>query len=383
MTVAEFGIYVHVPYCAARCGYCDFNTYTPGEDAHSTRRRWRESAVAEVRLAAARLGAGRQVSTVFFGGGTPTLMPAADLAAVVGVIRSEFQLADDAEITTEANPETITPGMLDGLLAGGFNRLSLGMQSADPGVLATLDRVHSPGGAIRAARIASIAGFDRVSLDLIYGTPGETLASWRATLDAAVETGVGHISAYALKIEPGTAMHRKMLAGQVAPTDDDAAAAAYEAADELLAAAGMPWYEISNWARPGEECRHNLGYWRDGDWWGVGPGAHSHVAGRRWWNHRNPRRWMAALDGGGQPIDGEESLTRQDRLTERLMLGLRLAEGLAVADVAEFGPTAALAAQADELRKEGLLQSQDRLALTRRGRLLADAVTLRLLDCFR
>jgi oxygen-independent coproporphyrinogen-3 oxidase len=373
--------YVHVPYCAARCGYCDFNTYAPGEDAHRTRRQWREAAVAEVALAASRLGTGRPAASVFFGGGTPTLLPAADLAAVLAAIRDTFGLAPDAEITTEANPETIAPSMLDDLLAAGFTRLSLGMQSADETVLRVLDRRHTPGSAVRAARRASLAGFERVSLDLIYGTPGEDLASWRRTLDAALESGVGHVSAYALKVEPGTALHRRVRTGAVAAPDDDYAAAAYELADEVLGAAGLTWYEISNWAVPGEQCRHNLLYWHGGDWWGIGPGAHSHIAGVRWWNRRNPRAWIAALQDGADPREGEETLTRYEQVLELLMLRLRLRDGLPPAQWAALAPGPAWHKQVRMLRDEGLAMVGDGIVLTRRGRLMADAVTLRLLDC--
>jgi oxygen-independent coproporphyrinogen-3 oxidase len=244
--------YVHVPYCAARCGYCDFNTYVPGEAGRGSQAQWRSAAIAEVRLARRQLaGDERPVQSVFFGGGTPTLLPVADLAAVVEATSAEFSLAADAEITVEANPEDVTPELLDDLLAAGVNRLSIGMQSADPQVLAVLDRRHRPAGAVTAARQAHVAGFDRVSLDLIYGTPGESVESWRATLTAAVETGVTHVSAYALKVEQGTGLHRRVARGVTPVPDDDEAAAAYEIADEVLTRAGLPWYEISNWAVPG------------------------------------------------------------------------------------------------------------------------------------
>jgi putative oxygen-independent coproporphyrinogen III oxidase len=368
-----FGVYVHVPYCASRCGYCDFNTYVPGEAARASVDRWQSAAVAEVRLARRELPNAGPVTTVFVGGGTPTLLPVADLAAVLSCVATEFGLTDDAEVTVEANPETITPGVLDDLLAGGVNRLSLGMQSADPGVLSVLDRHHTPGRAVEAARSAQLAGFDQVSLDLIYGTPGQTAESWRTTLRTAIDTGVGHVSAYALKVEPGTALHRRVARGEVRATDDDEAADAYEIAEGELAGAGLGWYEISNWARPGEECRHNLGYWRGADWWGVGPGAHSHVAGRRWWNERNPFTWIEALDRGVSPSAGGETLSDDERRTEFVMLRLRLAEGIAL--------TPAQRATAAQLETEGLLDlSGDRATLTLSGRRIADAVTLRLLE---
>lgn len=375
-------MYVHVPYCSVRCGYCDFNTYVPGEDAHSTQRSWRDSALAELDRAAAVLGTDRSVATVFFGGGTPTLLPSRDLGAVLNGISQRFGLQPGAEVTTEANPETVTPQVLEGLLGAGFTRISLGMQSADPRILSVLDRTHTPGGAVAAARAALRAGFDRVSLDLIYGSPGEDLDSWRRTLDAALDAGVGHISAYALKVEQGTALHRRVRAGDVPAPDDDYAAAAYETADEVLSTAGLDWYEISNWAVAGQECRHNLLYWRGGDWWGVGPGAHSHMAGVRWWNHRNPRRWTAALAEGSDPAAGREELARGDRITEWVMLRLRLAEGLPLREAESWQPAPGWKSLLRSLESEGLVECGDAVVLTRSGRLLADAVTLRLLDCF-
>ncbi len=371
--------YVHVPYCAARCGYCDFNTYVPGEQGRGSRSQWRDAAVAEVAAARAALPVDpRPVASVFVGGGTPTLLPAADLGAVVARIAEEFGLTADAEVTVEANPENITPRLLDDLLTAGVNRLSIGMQSADPAVLAVLDRRHQRDGAVRAARLAALAGFDRVSLDLIYGTPGETDASWRDTVRTAIDTGVTHVSAYALKVEPGTALARQVAAGHVAPPDDDEAASRYEAADDMLTAAGLPWYEISNWAVPGHECRHNVGYWSGDDWWGVGPGAHSHLAGVRWWNVRHPTRWTAAVSGGEDPREGQEVLDADQRRTEQVMLGVRLAAGFDPDVLVGPGRRRTVAA----LARRGLLEpaGEREWRLTRRGRLLADAVTVELLQ---
>lgn len=367
--------YVHVPYCSARCGYCDFNTYVPGESGRGAPTAWRAAAEAEVRLARTRLGSERGVSSIFFGGGTPTLLPAADLGAVIRAVEGQFGLTPGAEVTVEANPENVTAALLEDLSAHGVNRLSIGMQSADPEVLKVLDRRHGGHDAVRAAHLARAAGFARVSLDLIYGTPGETDASWRATVRAALAAGVGHVSAYALKVERGTALARRVAAGQVPPVDDDTAATRYEIADDELSDAGLNWYEISNWARPGHESGHNLGYWRGDDWWGVGPGAHSHVAGTRWWNHRLPQAWMDAVLAGGDPRAGHEVLSPTQRTTESVMLAVRLAGGFDPEAVA--GPRAPLG----DLRRRGLLEPVDarRWRLTRRGRLLADAVTLELL----
>lgn len=315
---------------------------------------------------------------MFFGGGTPTLLPPADLGAVASAIASEFGLAPGAEITVEANPEDVTPRLLDELLAAGATRLSLGMQSTDRRVLAVLERRHTPGGAVRAAQLARAVGFRRVSLDLIYGAPGESLASWQDTVQSAIATGVTHLSAYALKVEPGTAMGRRVARSELPAPDDDVAARDYEAADALLTAAGLPWYEISNWAVRGHECQHNLGYWRGDDWWGIGPGAHSHYRGVRWWNERSPARWGALLAGGGDPRAGTETLSPAQRLTERVMLELRLASGL---DLATLPAGAALEAVTAALAGDGLVvRDRGRIVLTRAGRRLADGVTLRLLD---
>lgn len=368
--------YVHVPYCTSRCGYCDFNTYVPGEEGRGSQGQWRSAATAEVEWARQALGDDqRPVASVFFGGGTPTLLPVADLAAVLTALSERFGLAADAEVTVEANPENVTPGLLDDLLAGGVNRLSIGMQSADPAVLAVLDRQHRRDGAVKAARMAALAGFDRISLDLIYGTPGETDESWRDTVLTAVATGITHVSAYALKVEQGTALARRVAAGAVPAPDADEAAARYEIADDLLGNAGMPWYEISNWAAPGHESRHNIGYWSGDDWWGVGPGAHSHVTGVRWWNVRHPTRWAAALAAGEDPREGEEVLDDDQRRTEQVMLAIRLADGF---DPVALGVSPAAVA---DLVRQGLLEPRgERWRLTRTGRLLADRVTLALLD---
>ena len=370
--------YVHVPYCSSRCGYCDFNTYVAGEAGRGSKGQWRPAAQTEVRRARAALpDDARQVASVFFGGGTPTLLPVSDLAAVIVAIDSQFGLAADAEITVEANPENVTPGLLDDLLAAGVTRLSLGMQSADSGVLGTLDRKHGALSAVRAARLAQLAGFGQVSLDVIYGTPGETSESWRRTLEAVIDTGVTHVSAYALKVEVGTALARRIQRGEVAPTDDDQAAACYEAADAILTGAGLPWYEVSNWAVEGHECRHNLGYWSGDDWWGVGPGAHSHLAGTRFWNLRHPTRWAKALTAGEDPVEGRETLTADQMQMERVMLQIRLAAGFDPAELIQGDATAITSS----LASRGLIETWGpRWRLTRRGRLLADGVTIEMLD---
>ena len=356
------GVYVHVPYCTSRCGYCDFNTYVApaGERAG-----YAALAMLEVEQAARRLTG--PVDTVFFGGGTPTLLGAADLVAILRAIDERIGLAPGAEVTTEANPETVSPAVFEALRAGGFTRVSLGMQSAAPHVLAALDRVHTPGRAVEAAREARAAGFEHVSLDLIYGTPGETDDDWRASLATALGAEPDHVSAYALTVERGTALHAKVRRGELQAPDDDVLADRYAIADELLEAAGLRWYEISNWARAGGECRHNLGYWHDADWWGIGPGAHSHMAGERWWNVKRPAEYAERVLAGASPAAGRERLDAATRAFEQVMLGVRLAEGFAATPGAE------------QLAADGLLDlAGGRAVLTLRGRLLADRVVLAL-----
>jgi oxygen-independent coproporphyrinogen-3 oxidase len=369
-------VYVHVPFCSSRCGYCDFNTYTAEELGSSVRRdTFHEVLAQEIRLAAGVL-AGRPVETVFIGGGTPTLLGAAGLSAVLDTVRTELGLAPDAEVTTEANPDSVDASMLDALLEAGYTRISFGMQSSSSRVLQVLDRTHTPGASVAAARSATRAGFAHVNLDLIYGTPGETDDDLRRSVEDAVSAGVDHVSAYALIVEDGTPLARRVRRGELPAPDDDVAAERYVIVDEVLSAAGMAWYEVSNWALPGGECRHNLGYWHDDDWWGVGPGAHSHLAGERWWNVKNPRTYADRLAAGESPEDGREALTSEQRHMERVMLGMRLAEGL---------PSAGLDAQlVDELEQDGLVVAGtpagvERIVLTDRGRLLADAVVRRLL----
>ena len=373
---APFGVYVHVPFCLTRCGYCDFNTYTASElGSGASRDSYAALAVEEIRLAAKTLGGHRgPVQTVFFGGGTPTLLPAADLAAILTAIDSELGLADGAEVTTEANPETVDDRSLAQLRASGFNRISLGMQSAVPHVLAVLDRVHQPGRPEQCVAWAKAAGFEHVSLDLIYGTPGEGDADWVTSLDRALAAGPDHISAYSLIVEDGTRLAARIRRGELPMPDDDVLADRYLIADERLAAAGLSWYEVSNWAASaGSECRHNLLYWTGGDWWGVGPGAHSHAGGTRWWNVRHPAAYAERISAGLSPAQAREVLTDAERATERIMLETRLAAGCPVDALSQTGLAAARQAAADGLvRPDGLDAGVVRL--TTSGRLLADAV---------
>ncbi|MDT4951692.1 MAG: hypothetical protein QOJ37_4287 [Pseudonocardiales bacterium] len=382
-----FGVYVHVPFCQTRCGYCDFNTYTATELGSGVNRgSYADTVLRELRLAADVLDDGDPfgdrippVSTIFFGGGTPTLLPAEHLGLIISEIGGRFGLADDVEITTEANPETVTPSYLSKLREAGFNRISLGMQSAVPKVLAVLDRTHRPGRPEAAVAEARAAGFEHVNLDLIYGAPYETDADWQASLDAAIGAGPDHVSAYALVVEPGTALAGQVARGVVPAPDDDVLADRYVMADEALRAAGYDWYEISNWARSDAgRCRHNELYWSDANWWGLGPGAHSHVSGVRWWNVKHPVRYTALVDAGRSPAAGRETLDDEARLTERVMLGVRRREGLAVLSLPEPSrsvlPQLATWGLVDKARFEG-----GQVVLTQRGRLMADAVVKELL----
>jgi putative oxygen-independent coproporphyrinogen III oxidase len=369
-----FGFYVHVPFCAVRCGYCDFNTYTATElGGGGSQAAYAGHAIAEVEYAAKVLGPDLpEVATVFFGGGTPTLLPAGDLTGILDAIHDTFGLAPDAEVTTEANPDSVTPESLAALRAGGFNRVSFGMQSAVPHVLRVLERTHDPANVARAVGWARDAGFEQVSLDLIYGTPGESIADWRTSVEAALASEPDHISAYSLIVEDGTRLARQVRTGAIPAPDDDDLAEKYVIADDAFSAAGLEWYEISNWARDPDRvrarrCRHNELYWTGASWWGVGPGAHSHVDGERWWNLKHPSAYAVRIAAGESPAEGGEVLDGATRLLERVLLEVRLRDGLPL-DLVER-------TRADEVVAGGLaVLDEGRLVLTRRGRLLADGV---------
>ncbi|QGN56956.1 radical SAM family heme chaperone HemW [Nostocoides sp. HKS02] len=375
-----FGVYLHVPFCSVRCGYCDFNTYTLtelGADGASVAT-FADAALREVDFAANVLGDPPRVDTVFVGGGTPTMLAAADLARMLGGIRDTFGLAADAEVTTEANPDSVTAEGLELLAGAGFTRVSIGMQSAVPHVLRTLERTHDPANVVRAVSAARAAGL-QVSLDLIYGTPGESLEDWRASLDAATDLQPDHVSAYALVVEDGTKLAAQVRRGQVPAPEDDDEAAKYELADDHLAGAGYGWYEVSNWARRSDaRCRHNEGYWSDANWWGIGPGAHSHVGGVRWWNVKHPNAYAARVGGGLSPAHGRETLTDEQRYDERVLLQVRLADGLPLETLAPHGRTAVAGLIAEGLVDGSAALRRRRVVLTRQGRLLTDTVVRRL-----
>ncbi len=365
-SLPAFGVYVHVPFCSVRCGYCDFNTYTADELGEgATRASYADSAIAEIRRAAAQTGP-RTVETVFVGGGTPTQLAAADLVRILRAIDEAWGLAPDVEVTTEANPDSVDPAMLATLRAGGFNRISFGVQSAVSHVLQMLDRTHDPLRVPEAVRWAREAGFEQVSVDLIYGSPGESMDDWRRTVEHAISLEPDHVSAYALIVEDGTAFARKVSRGEVVMPDDDETADKYLLADEMLEAAGLGWYELSNWARDeAAQCRHNVLYWTGGEWFGIGPGAHSYVGGRRWWNVKHPAAYAQRLAAGQSPEADGEVIDADAARMEDVMLRTRLRTGLDPAGLPAH----------DHLIEQGLLEPvATKLVLTKKGRLLADHV---------
>jgi len=378
----DFGVYVHVPFCRVRCGYCDFNTYTADEVRGVKQSDYAGQALIEIAHArdvlAATGAAPRAVSTVFFGGGTPTLLPVSQLAQLLDGIRDAWGLAAGAEVTTEANPDSVEPDSLAALAEAGFTRVSFGMQSAVPHVLATLERTHDPERIPLVVEWARAAGL-QVSLDLIYGTPGESLDDWRASLELALAQHPDHLSAYALIVESGTKLARQIARGEVAQPDDDLQADMYELADALLSDAGYDWYELSNWTTDAaHRSRHNLAYWTGQDWWGVGPGAHSHVGGVRWWNVKHPAAYAERIAAGVSPAAGRETLDEATRRTETVLLSSRVSDGLAISELDLPGRGAVAGLIADGLI-DGRAALNGRVVLTLSGRLLADAVVRRLL----
>jgi putative oxygen-independent coproporphyrinogen III oxidase len=376
-TSRDWGLYVHIPFCAVRCGYCDFNTYTATELRGVTHASYPENAVAEMELASRVMDsldiAPRPLSTMFFGGGTPTLLGPKPLLHMVERARELWGFATGAEITVEANPDSVDASELAQLAAGGVTRVSFGVQSLEPGVLATLDRTHNPDAVPAVIEAAKAAGL-HVSVDLIFGSPGETLQQWRNTLTGALSWEPDHISAYALIVEPGTALARRIDRGELLPPDDDLHADMYELADQILGDAGFHWYEISNWARnPDMHSRHNRSYWSAEDWWGIGPGAHSHVGGVRWWNVKHPAAYAARMSQGLSPAHARELLTPEQQRVESILLGLRLREGIDTELVGQ-GKAALIAEFIARGYLDGTQALARRLVLTPAGRLLADYV---------
>ncbi len=365
------GLYVHVPFCQRRCGYCSFATTAVGDHLDpSVAEGFVNSAATEIGLADAALGTDRPpLTSVFFGGGTPTMLDGAHVGTLLDLVRQRFEVGPDLEVTVESNPDSLTDGQLQRLVEHGVTRMSFGLQSIRPSVLALLDRTHQPERALIAVEQALAAGTAHVSVDLIHGTPGEGPEDWTASLAAAVDSGADHVSAYALSIEPGTKLAARVRTGELPTPSDDEAAERYATADDTLSAAGFDWYELSNWSRsPEARSRHNLLYWRNHHWWGIGPSAHSHVAGRRWWNHRGLDQWADALAGGRTPDAGSEVPDADERSVESVMLGIRLAEGIELGTIPR--PSAVRALVDDGL----VCMTDDRVVLTLRGRLLADHV---------
>ncbi len=380
--MSTLAFYVHIPYCARRCGYCDFNTYTPTElsissDLSATSRTYIDLLLREIELAR-KVSTASLVPTIFFGGGTPTLMESKDLSRVISTIGSLFELDRDAEITTEANPDTVTKEKLAQLREAGFNRVSFGMQSAVPHVLQALDRTHNPENVLKATTWAREVGFNEISVDLIYGTAGESLADWQVSIDTALALPITHISAYALIVEDGTKLGAQVRRGEVVMPDDDQTADKYVMADEKFSAAGFDWYELSNWSKPGSESRHNMAYWNGDNWWGIGAGAHSHIDGRRFWNVKHPAAYAKRLAESGNPMQEEEILTSSQSRSEEIMLRIRLVDGIRKSYLTD-GEQSSL----ENFLAEGYLNSfsweRGSVVLSTTGRLIADRIVREIL----
>lgn len=375
--MSNLSFYIHVPYCIRRCGYCDFNTYTPAELSISSglnqiSRNYVDLVIQEISFAKSVVG-DRSIPTIFFGGGTPTLMEPSDLGRVITVLSDNFDVLEDVEITIEANPDSVSLEKLTRLRALGINRISFGMQSAVQHVLATLDRTHDPKNVIRAVLWAKESGFAEINCDLIYGAPGESMSDWECSVDTALSLPVTHISAYALIVEDGTKLAKQVERGEVTMPDDDETADKYLLADDRFEAAGLHWYELSNWSKPGSESRHNIGYWKGVDWWGVGPGAHSHIGGRRFWNVKHPSAYADRIIYTGDPKHSEELLDDTQKWNEEVMLGIRLVEGI---ERSAFTPEQLVILE--DFRQDGhVIESaweRNRVVLSRSGRLLADRI---------
>jgi oxygen-independent coproporphyrinogen-3 oxidase len=360
--------YVHIPYCIKRCGYCDFNTYTPSELQDGATLEIVSNDYIDAVLRELESAPKDQVPTIFFGGGTPSLLPAHDLGRVITAIKARNGLTADCEITLEANPDSVTQEKLQGYLAAGFNRISFGMQSAQPHVLAALDRTHNPANVKRAVDMARAAGFESISVDLIYGTPGESLEDWRKTVTEALSLDIDHISAYALIVETGTKLAAQIKRGELTMPNDDLMADMYLLVDQMCNAAGLNWYELSNWAKPGKECKHNIAYWKSANWWGLGPGAHSHVDRKRFWNVKHPTAYKQKLFNGESPIADSEDLTIEQLRDESIMLAIRMRSGLALSLLSDTAKENLAA-----YKSSGHLEIVDEaIQLTAQGRLIAD-----------
>mgnify|MGYP000521738516 FL=1 len=366
----NMSFYVHIPYCIKRCGYCDFNTYTPNELQDGATLEIVSNDYIDAVLRELEAAPKDVVPTIFFGGGTPSLLPADDLGRVISAIKARNGLAADCEITLEANPDSVTQEKLARYLEVGFNRISFGMQSAKPHVLAVLDRTHNPANVEKAITMARSAGFESISVDLIYGTPGESLEDWQETVTAALALDIDHISAYALIVETGTKLAAQIKRGDLTMPIDDLMADMYLLVDQMCEKAGLTWYELSNWSKPGHECRHNIAYWENKNWWGLGPGAHSHIDSQRFWNLKHPTTYKQKLFAGESPILDSEQLTAEQIKDEAILLGIRMRDGLKI-QLLEPHQLEVLAIY----RENGFVQlHDDRVLLTPAGRLIADRI---------
>jgi oxygen-independent coproporphyrinogen-3 oxidase len=375
--MSDLSFYVHIPYCVKRCGYCDFNTYTPAElreggTLETVSGDYIDAVLREIDIAHLQ-APDVTIPTIFFGGGTPSLLPPRDLGRVITAIKEKWNLEEVAEVTLEANPDSVDASRLAELRAAGFNRISFGMQSAVPHVLKVLDRTHNPENIAKVVQAARGAGFESISLDLIYGTPGESLEDFRTSVSSALALGVDHLSAYALIVETGTKLAAQIKRGDLTMPNDDLMADMYLLVDQLCEESGLSWYELSNWSKPGHESRHNIAYWRNADWWGLGPGAHSHMNGIRWWNLKHPTAYKNALFAGASPMQESEVLTTQQKFDEAIMLSIRMRGGISLSELSQ-GQREKVA----EYRQSGHLDSKQwdmgTLQLTPNGRLIADRI---------
>lgn len=379
----NLAFYIHIPYCVKRCGYCDFNTYTPSElkitdGLAQISNSYIDLLLMEIKAAKVQVGQSANVPSIFFGGGTPSLMQPGDIGRVISTIKSEFTLLPDAEITMECNPDTVTKESLAAFRAIGVNRVSFGMQSAVKHVLATLDRTHNPENLLQVTTWAKEVGFSEISVDLIYGTPGESLSDWQTSIDAALALPITHISAYALIVEEGTKLAAQIKRGEVAQVDDDLTAEKYLVADKAFTAAGFEWYELSNWAKSGSLSKHNLAYWLGDNWWGAGPGAHSHLNGKRFWNVKHPNLYKERVLANQSPVADSEVLEELQIESERLMLSLRLPSGVDKQSLNEL-QLAELSSYVESGHLDQANWNQGRATLTLDGRLIADRILRQIL----
>jgi putative oxygen-independent coproporphyrinogen III oxidase len=381
----QLSFYIHIPYCSKRCGYCDFNTYTPSEltpgatlaQVTDIATKYIDAALLEIDLAARTAGT-REVPTIFFGGGTPSLLPAREISRVIERIKSSFDVETDVEITLEANPDSLSREFLEGIKQAGVSRISLGMQSAVPKVLETLDRTHNPDNVFKSAQLIKEVGFEHLSVDLIYGTPGESISDWEQSYKSALDLPIDHVSAYALIVEQGTKLAAQIKRGEKQLPPDDETAEKYLLFDSFANRQGFAWYELSNWAKPRGECRHNIAYWNGSNWWGVGPGAHSFLKNRRWWNVKHPVKYQQLIMENRSPEQSSEELTEENRRDENLMLQIRMRSGIPISDLNDKQTEVAKSYFATEhLDEDGW--TENRLVLSPKGRLIADRIVRELL----